>query len=93
MRRTARSASVCKVKSRVVSTTMSSVGSPTRPRICLSSQSMKYWACWLARVRETRTGSATAASRWAGVMTPASTISFRTTVARVAARSLSDTGE
>ncbi|MNS83699.1 hypothetical protein D3C71_1988960 [compost metagenome] len=54
---------------------------------------MKYWACWLARVRETRTGSATAASRWAGVMTPASTISLRTTVARVAARSLSDTGE
>ena len=72
---------------------MSSVGSPTSSRICLSSQSMKYWACWVARVRETRTGSVTAAARCSGVMTPASTISFSTTVARVAARSLSDTGE
>ena len=54
---------------------------------------MKYWACWLARVLDTRTGSATAASRWAGVMAPTSTISFSTTLARVAARSLSDTGE
>ena len=93
MRRTERSAAVCSVRSSVVSTTMSSVGSPTSPRIDLSSQSMKYWACWVARVRDTITGWVTACSRWAGVMTPASSISFRTTVARAAARSLSDTGE
>ena len=54
---------------------------------------MKYWACWVARVRDTRTGSSTAAARCSGVMTPALSISFSTTVARVAARSLSDTGE
>ena len=72
---------------------MSSVGSPTSSRICLSSQSTKYCACWLARVRDTRTGSVTAWARCSGVITPASTISFSTTVARVAARSLSDTGE
>ena len=93
MRRTDRSAAVCSVRSSVVSTTMSSVGSPTRLRIDLSSQSMKYWACWVASVRETMTGWVTACSRWAAVMTPASSISFSTTVARAAARSLSDTGE
>jgi len=54
---------------------------------------MKYWACWVARVRDTMMGWVTACSRWAAVMTPASSISFSTTVARLAARSLSDTGE
>ncbi len=54
---------------------------------------MKYWACWVASVRDTRTGSSTAAARWSAEMTPLSSISSSTTVARVAARSLSDTGE
>jgi len=68
------------------------MGSPTRPRTCSSTQSVKYWALWLARVGLTRTGVRMASARWAGVMAPARTISLSTTVARRAARSAEETG-
>ena len=87
--RTADSAAACSGRSRVVSTTRSSVGSwPISASTWASSQSVKYWARWLARVAETCTGWANAASRWAAVIAPMLTMAFSTTVARLAARSL-----
>src|SRR3569833_2900364 len=65
---TARSASVWTGRSMVVSTTRSccNTSSLLRPRIertSESTQSTKYWACWSARVRDTRTGWAKAVAR------------------------------
>ncbi len=72
----------------MVSTTRSSVGWPTWARTWASIQSTKYCARWSARRAETRTGWAKVSSRWAGVIAPIRTISFSTSVARRAARSL-----
>ena len=74
-------------RSRVVSTTRSSVGSPTMVRTWLSTQSVKYCARWLARTALTRTGVLKASSRCAGVMAWVATISSSTMVARRSARS------
>ncbi len=95
--RTAASAEDSIGRSRVVSTTRSScswpsLALPTMERTSASTQSTKYCARWLDKVRDTRTGWAKAPSRWAGVMAWVATISSSTTVARRSARAVSEMG-